>query len=174
MAATQMDFEGSDTIGNPSGRGRQQSLMYLPGKVETDTQSNTFTTRKESEFNAQEKVPKAGWSRGRKGKNQEDTEFCICSRLSTRTIFFISSFLPSTYTQKSVSLTYTQKFVSLGGYPQNLSPTFTHCIHRKLTLRCIILKDLMGSHLLHFQGEKSRRKYRSPLDTSYLNHAAIH
>ena len=49
MAATRMNFEGSGTIGNPSGRGRQQSLMYLPGKVETDTQSSTFTTRKESE-----------------------------------------------------------------------------------------------------------------------------
>ena len=90
MAATQIDFEGSDTIGNPSGRGRQ-SLMHLPGKVETDTLTH-LQPEKSLRIQRPRKGPQGrvrGGGRGVKGgKNQEDMEFCICNRSS-------SSFLPS-------------------------------------------------------------------------------
>jgi len=71
---------------------------------------------------------------------------------------FLPSFLLSQYTWESVPLTYTRKSVSLGEKPQELSPTFPLCIHRKLYLTYIIHQDLMLTTLFDLLWQKKKKR----------------
>ena len=70
---------------------------------------------------------------------------------------FLTSFLLSQYTWEPVPLTYTWKSVSLGEKPQELSPTFPLCIHRKLYLTYIIHQDLMLTTLFDLLWQKKKK-----------------